>query len=604
MKRKTAISSAVGVVWDLSDLYESPVDPKIDRDLKKARDRAIAFEARYRGKIKSRKDLRPETLVTALNELEKISVQMSRPVHYANLLFAGQTQNPKHGALLQSVTERHSEIKQRLLFFDLEWMAVPKAIAQRLITSPKLKNYRHYLEVVRQFKPYRLSEAEEKILEEKANTGSRAFVRLFDEVTSSLSFDLRLNGQLQKLPLEGVLSKLYQPDREVRRAAADALTEGLQSHSRVLIYIFNTLVQEHKVNDRLRSFEHPMASRNLANEIDLQTVDALMRACESYFPIVQDYYQLKAKLLRLEALYDFDRYAPVFPEVQPSCDWKTCQEIVLNAYGAFSPQVREIAERCFAEQWIDAEVREGKQGGAFCASTVPDAHPYILTNYTDRLRDVGTVAHELGHAMHASLSRNVGYLQWDTPLTLSETASVFGEMLVFQALVEQETDPKVKLSLLCGKIEDSFATVFRQIVLTRFEHKLHTARRSEGELTGDRIGQLWMEANQPMHGTSVQLTENYSWWWLYISHFIHVPFYCYAYSFGELLVLSLYQKYQREGQKFVPAYLRLLSSGGSDSPRNLLAALGIDPNDQGFWKDGLELLKGYVAEARRLARIV
>ncbi|MBI1742065.1 M3 family oligoendopeptidase [Candidatus Acetothermia bacterium] len=602
MTNEKYVNSATGIVWDLTDLYESLADPAIDRDLQRALERAVAFEKAYRGKIKSRKTIQPQKLLKALEKLEEIHVQMSRPVHYASLLHAGQSQDPKHGALLQSTLERTTEIKQHLLFFDLEWMSVSSATALRLVDTPKLKKYRHYLEVVRKFKPYRLSEPEEKILQEKANTGSRAFVRLFDEVTSSLLFDVRLNGHTEKLNLEATLSHLYQPDRTARRAAADGLTEGLKSQSRVLTYIFNTLVQEHKTNDRLRSFATPMASRNLANEINQRTVDALINACNSYFPLVQEYYALKAKLLGLDRLYDYDRYAPVFPEVMPRCDWKRCQEIVLNAYGAFSPKVREVAEKCFSHAWIDAEIRAGKQGGAFCASTVPDVHPYILTNFNDRLRDVTVVAHELGHALHAYLSRKLGYLQWDTPLTLSETASVFGEMLVFKELVEQERDPKVKLSLLCSKIEDSFATVFRQIVLTNFEQKLHAARRSEGELTAERIGQLWTEANQPMHGSAVELTDNYSWWWLYISHFIHAPFYCYAYAFGELLVLSLYQQYREEGEKFVPKYLKLLASGGSDSPKNLLAPLGIDTSEPDFWVGGLELIKSFVVEAKRLAQ--
>lgn len=597
----TGVSSAQGVVWDLSGLYKSVDDPKIERDLKKTKVRATQFEKNFRGKIKS-KALKPSLLLKALEELEVISVAVARASYYAGLSHAAQSDNPKHGALLQAVTEKSSEIRRHLIFFDLEWMSQSQKVANKLIHSETLKKYKHYLEVVRQFKPYRLSEPEEKILEEKANTGARAFTRLFDEVTSSLSFEMNINNQVEKLTLERTLSYLYQSDRAQRRAASDALTVGLRANSKVLAFVFNTLTHEHSINDRLRSFEHPMASRNLSNEVDQKTVDALIKACESYFPLVQDYYQLKAKLLGLETLYDYDRYAPVFPDVMPRCDWKTCQEIVRQAYAAFSPKAAEVVDKAFSENWIDAEIREGKSGGAFCAQTVPDLHPVILTNYNDRLRDVTTMAHELGHAMHQYLSRKIGYLQWDTPLTIAETASVFGEMLVFRQIVENEKDPKVKLSLLCGKIEDSFATVFRQITLTRFEQKLHQARRTEGELSAERIGQLWTEANLPMHGSAVMLTENYSWWWLYISHFIHTPFYCYAYAFGELLVLSLYQKYQCEGEKFVPHYLKLLSSGGSDSPTNLLKPLGIDTNNPDFWKDGLELIKSFVAEAKRLAQ--
>ena len=314
-----------------------------------------------------------------------------------------------------------------------------------------------------------------------------------------------------------------------------------------------------------------MAPRHLANEITPRVVEALMTAAERHHATVQRYYRLKGKLLGLEPLYDYDRYAPLFPDL-PTCDWPTARRIVQESYQAFSPRAGAIIREFFDRRWIDAELRPGKRGGAFSSSAVPSVHPYILMNYTDKLRDVMTLAHELGHGLHQYLSRPVGYLQCDTPLTTAETASVFGEMLTFQRLLEIYPEPRIRLAMLCSKIEDGFATVFRQVVLTRFEQALHQARREQGELTTEQINELWMAANRPMHGDVVQLTDGYAWWWLYIGHFIHVPFYCYAYAFGELLVLALVQKYKQEGAAFVPRYLELLSAGGSEAPHVLLGS--------------------------------
>jgi oligoendopeptidase F len=346
-----------------------------------------------------------------------------------------------------------------------------------------------------------------------------------------------------------------------------------------------------------------MGPRHLANEISASVVDALMTATERYHGTVQRYYRLKAQLLKLDQLYDYDRYAPLFSDM-PACDWPTARDIVYESYEAFSPRAGSIIREFFDKNWIDAELRDGKRGGAFSSSTVPRVHPYILMNFTDKLRDVMTLAHELGHGLHQYLSRGVGYLQCDTPLTTAEMASVFGEMLTFQCLQQRYPEPRVRLAMLCSKIEDGFATVFRQVVLTRFEQGLHQARNERGELTTEQINELWLAANRPMHGEVVRLTDGYGWWWAYIGHFVHVPFYCYAYAFGELLVLALVQKYKQEGAAFVPRYLELLSAGGSDAPHVLLGKLGVDVNDPAFWELGLRLLDDMVSEAEELARRV
>lgn len=593
-------SSADGVSWNLCDLYAGLDDPKIQNDLDQALTRARAFESRYRGKIDAPGGPAAAELRAALEELESLSEQMDRPAVFASLLHAAKTDEPSHGALLSRTREARTAINQHLIFFDLEWVKVPNEIAQRLIQATDLVRYRHFLEQKRSWKPHYLSEPEEKVLEQKSVTGRSAFVRLFDETVASITFPYQFAATAERLSLQQINAKLYDPRREIRQAAAQGLTEGLKENARVLTFIFNNLVLDHRTDCDLRQFGSPMAPRHLANEITQGVVDALMTAAERHHTTVERYYRLKGKLLGLESLYDYDRYAPLYSDL-PTCEWKQAHQLVQEGYDAFSPRAGGIVREFFDKGWIDAALRSGKRGGAFSSSAVPSAHPYILVNYTDKLRDVMTLAHELGHGVHQYLSRDVGYLQCDTPLTTAEMASVFGEMLIFQRLQKAWPEPRVRLALLCSKIEDGFATVFRQVVLTRFEQKLHAGRREKGELTTAQINELWLEANRPMHGKAVQLTEDYGWWWLYIGHFIHVPFYCYAYAFGELLVLALVQKYKQEGPDFVPRYLELLASGGSDKPDKLLSRLGVDVTDPGFWELGLRLLADMVAEAEKLA---
>jgi oligoendopeptidase F len=594
-------SSADGVRWNLADLYASADDPGLNQDLEAARARAKAFESTYRGQINTKSGPAPSLLLAAMQEIEGLSEQMDKPLVYASLFHAAKTDEPRHGALLSRTREARTAINKHLIFFDLEWVQLDDVPARNLIAHPLLSKYRHYMEHKRAWRPHYLSEPEEKILDEKAMTGRAAFVRLFDETVASISFPLESDGAVRGVALQEVNAKLYDPDRGVRKSAARALTSGLKENARLLTYIFNNIVLDHKSDCELRSFVTPMGPRHLANEIDDSVVDALMTAAERYHSSVERYYRLKGKLLGLEPLYDYDRYAPLFADM-PTCDWRQARQTVLDGYEAFSPEAGKIVSQFFEESWIDAELRPGKRSGAFSSSAVPSVHPYILMNYTDKLRDVMTLAHELGHGLHQYLSRGVGYLQCDTPLTTAEMASVFGEMLTFQRLLEIYSEPRIRLGLLCSKIEDAFATVFRQVVLTRFEQALHQARREKGELAPEAVNDLWLQANRPMHGKAVQLTDDYAWWWLYIGHFIHVPFYCYAYAFGELLVLALFQKYKQEGPAFVPRYLKLLASGGSDRPEALLAKLDVDVTDPRFWELGLRLLDDMVSQAEDLAK--
>jgi oligoendopeptidase F len=596
-------SSADGISWSLADLYAEPVGPKIAEDSRSALARAQAFEAAYRGKINCTGGPTAELLRAALDELESLSEQLDRPSIYASLVHAAKTDDPRSGALVARTREERALINKHVIFFELEWIGVPDEPAAALMAAPLLRRHRHFLELKRLWRPHYLSEAEEKLLEEKTVTGRAAFVRLFDETVSAMQFPFAGKEKKEQLSLQQILAKLYDPERAVRRAGAEGITEGLKEQARLLTFIFNNLVSDHRSDCNLRHFDDPMGPRHLANEIGPKVVAALMTAAERHHELVERYYSLKARLLGLDKLYDYDRYAPVFADL-PACTWSEARQIVEASYQNFSPSAGTIIREFFDKKWIDAELRPAKRGGAFSSSAVPSVHPYILLNYTDKLRDVMTLAHELGHGLHQYLSRPVGYLQCDTPLTTAETASVFGEMLTFQRLTEMHQEPRVRLGLLCSKIEDAFATVFRQVVLTRFEESFHKARREQGEQTTEQINALWLAANRPMHGEAVELTEGYGWWWLYIGHFIHVPFYCYAYAFGELLVLALVQKYKEDGAAFVPRYLDLLAAGGSEAPDRLMGRLGMDVNSPSFWELGLRLLENMVSEAEQLSRAI
>jgi len=592
-----ARSAAHGVRWNLSHLYGAPARDAIDRDLAAALVAANAFAERYRGKLAA---LSARELAEAVDAYETALEPAARAGAYASLQFAGDTQAPAHGALVAHVQEKATEVRSALRFFELEWIATPDARAELLLADAALAKRRHYLAAARRYRPHVLSEAEERVLDEAANHGERAWARLFDETVASLRFQPVIDGEPRERGLEETLALLYDAGRAQRKAGAAALTAGLRGGARVLAFALNTLVASKASEDRQRRHAGMMDARHLANEIDAASVAALMSASERAFPLVQRYYRLKAKLLGVPQLADYDRYAPL-PGAKRKRSWPEARDLVLRAYRAFSPEIANIASRFFAGDWIDAEVRPGKQGGAFCAATLPSVHPYVLMSYTGEPRDVMALAHELGHGVHDVLAAGCGLLEQQAPLTTAETASVFGEMLVFRALMREESDPRTRLGLLCGKLEDAFATVFRQVVLTRFEEKLHGARRSEGELPLERINALWLEANAPMHGDAVALSDDYGWWWLYIGHFVHAPFYCYAYAFGELLVLALLRRYDEEGEPFVAKYRALLAAGGSETPALLLSRVGLDITDPRFWDGGIALIAEMVAEAEKLA---
>lgn len=588
---ETDTTGAENIHWDLKDLH--PDTESLEADLAIADEEVNLFADEYRGKVG---DLDAQDLAEALRRYENILDRLGRAYTYAFLNWSTATEEPARGALLQKVRETYTQISKKLIFFELALADIDEEKASAMIEHEALRGYRHYLELQQQRKKHLLTEPEEKILAEKAITGSAAWNRFFDETIASARFEL--DGKL--VTEQEILSKLYESDRSLRQRAALSFTEGLQRYRRELTYIFNTVLADKLSDDRLRNYGHWLESRNLANEVSDEMVESLINAVTSRYDLVARYYRLKKRLLGYDEMMDYDRYAPV-GEADTRYSWDDAKDIVLQSYDAFHPQMGRIVQKFFELNWIDAALAPGKRGGAFSHGAVPSAHPYILMNYTGRIRDVQTLAHELGHGVHQYLSRKQGVLQSDTPLTTAETASVFGEMLVFQRLVANEESDKSRLAMLVSKIDDTIATVFRQIAMNRFEDRIHTERREKGELSSDRFSEHWMETQKSMFQGSVTLGDHYQIWWSYIPHFLHTPGYVYAYAFGELLVLSLYARYREEGDSFATSYLELLESGGSDWPHVLVGKMGIDLTDETFWLQGLGAIEDLINEAEVLA---
>ncbi len=587
------ITGAEEINWDLSDLYTSSEDPQLARDKEEILSEADAFATKYKGKIA---DLSVLEFKGMLQEYEALQDKGGKIGSFAYLQWSTNTTNPDYGKLVQESNELGSELNQKLVFLDVEWMQVSDEEAQQMIDAPELEFYKHYLESSRRYKNHVLKEEQEQILSAKSVTGRSAWVRFFDETLGQAKFEL--DGK--EYAEQEVLSKLHDGDRDLRIRAHASLSKKFKELAHPLTYVFNTLLADKSTNDKLRAYPSWITSRNMANETDDATVDALVNSVTSHYPLVQRYYKLKAKLLGLEEMFDYDRYAPMMKN-EATITWDEAQNMVMESYTEFHPTMGEITNEFFEKNWIDAAIKPGKRGGAYSASTVPSVHPYVFMNFDGKIRDVQTLAHELGHGVHQYLSRQQGPLQAGTPLTTAETASVFGEMLVFQNLLKELTDPKEKLALIIGKIDDTIATVFRQISMNRFENAMHTARREEGELTTEKFSELWMEQQKALYGDSVTLTDEYGIWWSYIPHFLHTPGYVYAYAFGELLVLALYEEFTENPDGFADKYMELLSAGGSEWPHDLVAKMGLDIRDPEFWNKGLSSFKKMIDEAEELA---
>ena len=579
--------------WNLTDLYPGMDSAEFASDIGRALSESKAFAADYRGKLA---DLASgteasATLFAMLKRYEGLEDLLGRIMSYAGLIYAGDTTDPSRAKFYGDAQEKITEASTELLFLTLELNRVDDALLERAIAVAPLSHFRPWLEDIRRERPYQLEDRVEQLFHEKSVTGRGAWNRLFDETVAGLRFKV---GE-RELTLEPTLNLMQDPEEATRRTAADALAGTLRANLRTFALITNVLTKDKEIGDRWRGFSDVADSRHLSNRVEREVVDALVAAVQSAYPrLSHRYYRLKAKWFGKDQLNHWDRNAPLPNVPARSYDWEEARYTVLSAYSSFSPRMAEIARRFFDDRWIDAPVRPGKAPGAFAHPTVPSAHPYVLLNYQGKPRDVMTLAHELGHGVHQVLAAHNGALMAPTPLTLAETASVFGEMLTFRAILAQ-SGPEQRRAMLAAKVEDMINTVVRQIAFYTFERKLHLARR-EGELTAERIGELWMSVQGESLGPAIALKEGYETFWAYVPHFVHSPFYVYAYAFGDCLVNSLYGVYQNAEAGFVDKYFALLSAGGTKHHSELLAPFGLDARDPAFWQIGLNMIDGMITE--------
>ena len=575
--------------WDLADLYPATDSAELETDLNRAATESRAFSDRYKGRLSG---LAGDALGAAIAEYEAIDEIMGRVMSYAQLVYAGNVSDPEIGRFYQSMQERVNDISADVLFFSLELNEIDDKTVAKQLKSPEAARYRPWLDDVRSFRPHQLSEEMERLLHDKRVAGRAAWNRLFDETMA----DMRFEHDGRKLTSEEVMNMLSNPDEAVRKAAAATLGEELGRHARTFSLITNTLAKDKEIEDRWRNFPRPESSRNLANQVEDEVVDALNAAVTgSYADMSHRYYAMKANWFGKDQLDHWDRNAPLPDADNSIIPWDRATETVLTAYRDFSPDLADIGQRFFDNAWIDAPVRQGKSSGAFAHPTVPSAHPYLLLNYQGKTRDVMTLAHELGHGCHQVLAAPQGNLMADTPLTLAETASVFGEMLTFRKMLKAQDDPTLRKVMLAGKVEDMLNTVVRQIAFFNFELRVHTARR-DGELTAEDICDIWMEVQTESLGPAIRFDDNYRWYWTYIPHFIHSPFYVYAYAFGDCLVNSLYAVYEQAADGFADKYLDMLRAGGTLRHQELLAPFGLDASDAAFWQKGLDVVRGMIDE--------
>ncbi len=606
MSTTEADLTAADVSWELEPLLDGAATP--DELIERAKVMATELEA-YRGTVAT---LEAGELAAMMRRLADLNELISRAGHYGMLRFTENTTDPERGAMMQRLEEASTSIASQLVFIDLEFAGAEDDHAAAVLADERIDFCRHHLENTRRIRPHMLSEPEETVLLETSVSGASAWVRLFSELTSVITVELpdgSPDGDSDSGPatsgtrtasLEEGLSLLQHPERSIRAAAAEAVTAGLQPGLRTRAFIYNTLLLDKSVQDRLRKYPTWVSSRNLANEASDESVDALVTAVVARYDIPRRWYTLKARALGLDRLADYDRMAAV-ADLEQEVGWTEATSVVRDAYRSFSPELADIVDRFIDERWIDAPVRPGKQPGAFCAYAVPSHHPYVLLNWTSRSRDVLTLAHELGHGVHGYLAREQGIFHQTTPLTLAETASVFGETVTNNRLLDMLDDPGERFALLASVVDDSIATVFRQVAMNRFEQACHNERREAGELSVDRFGELWIGTQHDMMGDSVELSEHYRSWWSYIPHFMGTPGYVYAYAYGQLLALSVYARYEADGDDFVPAYLDLLRAGGSRSPEELGAIVGCDLADPAFWDAGLQIVDSQLQRAEEAA---
>jgi oligoendopeptidase F len=596
MTRNLEPTENQGIIWDLSDLYLSPNDPAWTDDSHRALERAKEFQAEYRKMDVPGMDA--PGLFQALKEYESIQEGGLKPLLYASLLFSEDTQNQQYKTLLQKAKEQWNELENQLLFFRLGLMGLPEEALKKSLEYVPLQKYGHALDFLRRFRPFTRNEREEEIINRKNLTGRSAFTNLFDEFTGSFIFRFEMEGEEKELTGSQMLALLYSPDQSLRERAFRTFLQRHGENQIVLASILNALVLDSQVEDDMRGYPGPMHRTNLENEIPAETVEIMMEVTESHYFLAQEYFQVKACLLGYPRLKNSDIYAPL-PGGKKEIPPEEARDLLLRSFQEFHPRFGEIAREFFTQRWIDAPARKGKYGGAFCSGMTPSLHPYILLNYTGHLRDALTLAHEMGHGIHFYLARQQTLMNFDPPLTLAETASVFGELIMTHALLREERNLAVRQALLCAEIEDMIATVFRQNVLTRFEQEIYRHRRHH-LLSSEEIGDLWWQANAKLFGDHVETIAEYRWGWSYISHFIHSRFYCYSYIFGELVSLALYEKYEEEGASFLPHFIHLLERGGSGSPGTLLKDVGVNIERADFWEKGFQVIRQLIDELKSL----
>lgn len=592
---------AKGIRWNLKDLYSCINDPQIKKDVKLIERLVRRFNHKYKGKLFTKKTT-SRKLLTALSELEKIYEKLYIYSSYPSYLFSQKTSLAKRSKFFQESKEFSNKIYSSLLWFELEWNNLDNKLTSRLFEDSKLSSYKHYLTNLRVFKPYQLSEKEEIILTKKDQTSSSAFVRLYDEINSSSKYELKIGKNIKKLSYSELHPYLKtHPKRNLRKDAAIALTTGLEKNKKWYAYILNTLLLDKKTVDDLRGYQYPQQQTFLQYELSLEVVNSMVKAISNSYRICEKFYLAKKKLLNLKRLYEWDRYSLIYPDVKENYDWGEAKEIILESFKEFSVVFKDIADLFFDNGWIDAEITEGKIGGAFCSFNVPSKHPYILLNYSGKIDDILTLAHELGHAVHAYLARKNNLLEFSPPDGILELASVFAEMLVFDKLFNTLDNKKLKTNLLVSKLQGTFATVFRQTAFYLFESEIHMHRRKNGEMEAKQISDYFQKYLQQMFGKSLTLTDNHKLWWMPILHFYHYNFYVFTYAFGENLTMALYSKYKSSPGEFVQKYLRALSLGGRKTPLELTRILGVDITKNDFWNNSLKLLDNYVDEFTKIS---
>jgi oligoendopeptidase F len=585
--------STTDLTWNTALLYPAPDSQLLENDLASFETLAADFRDRYFEKMA---ELDADATLSAVREYETLQVHMSKAFCYAHLLFADDSGNETYLALSQRCSELGNRLSQQLLFFDLELMNLADDRFEALCALPEAREYVHFLTGIRKFRPYTLKENEERLLTRKELTGMRAFTKLFDELSASFTYRMELDGIERDFTGEELLSLLHHTSADVRFRAFTLFLEKHAENGIVYSAVYNNMALDHGQEMDLRGYASPIQPTNIGNEIPDEAVEHLMAVTEANYGLAQEYFRLKARMLGMDKIRNTDVYAPVV-ESERKYRFDEAREMVVSSYGAYDPEFGRIVGAFFDERRVDVMARTGKSGGAFAMGISPEAPPFLLLNYTGTLRDLATIAHEAGHGLHFILAQKQNMLNYHAPLPLAETASVFGEMLLTRALLDKESDPTVRKSLLCAKIEDIIATTFRQTVLTRFELRLHNERRN-GLLSSDRIGEIWLEENGKLFGDAVEMIPAYRWGWSYISHFIHSRFYCYSYTFAELLVLALFQKYREEGESFKPGYRSLLESGGALSPADTAGLAGIDITEGNFWQKGYDFLGGLIEELK------